>query len=80
MDSRKAYIRGNKDDIKKAVECLDEFTHNFCMDTIKTVEQNDLVFRCAECTFQAKEGGCLLKKFKNKFLPEYKNFGCMGDL
>lgn len=26
-----------------------------------------------------RDGRCLVKIFKNTFLPEYKNFGCMGD-
>lgn len=79
MNSGKLYTRGNKDDIQQAVKSLDEFTHNFCMNCAETERQNDLIFRCAECPMQIDEK-CILKQFKNKFAPEYKNFGCMGDL
>lgn len=76
----KDFIRGNKDDVKKAVKCLAEFTHNWCMNCEETEKQKDLVFRCKECTFHKDDGYCLLKIFKCEHDPEYKDFGCMGDL
>ena len=41
---------------------------------------DDLVFRCKECGFELPDGTCLIKAFKCKFEPAYRNFGCMGDL
>ena len=61
----------------KAVELLDLFTKEFCRDKLV---KDDLVFRCKECTFETEDGKCLLKVFKNKFAPDYKDFGSMGDL
>lgn len=62
----------------KAVELLDLFTKEFCRD--KSVK-DDLVFRCEECPFEINDSGqCLVKIFKCKFCPEYKDFGSMGDL
>lgn len=72
------YTNGNKDDIQHAAKCLNEFTHNFCMDCKATDEQKDLFFRCGECPFCFDEI-CKVKEFKNKFAPHYKNFGSMGD-
>lgn len=69
----------NSDNIENAVKGLDVFCHNFCMDCEETEKENDLVFRCDECCFKMADGRCLVKIFKNTFLPEYKNFGCMGD-
>lgn len=73
------YTEGNKDDVKEAVASLDKFTKNWCMNCKETEETNDLVFRCDECLFSQGEE-CLLKMFRKKYCPEYKNFGCMGDL
>ncbi len=62
----------------EAVKLLDLFTKEFCRD--KYVK-DDLVFRCEECPFEVKDTGhCLVKEFKCKFYPEYKDFGSMGDL
>ena len=67
-------------DEHKAVEILDRFTKEFCIDA--TVS-DDLVFRCNECTFQhdteKEKGLCMIKQFKCKFAPDYKDFGSMGD-
>lgn len=76
----KDFIRGNKDDVEKAVDCLNEFTHNWCMNCEETEKQNDLVFRCKECHFFMEDESCLIKKFKNKHYPNYRGFGSMGDL
>ena len=60
----------------EAVKILDRFTKEFCIDaTVK----DDLVFRCKECGFETEDGKCLLKMFKIKFAPDYKDFGSMGD-
>lgn len=71
-------VRGNKDDTKKAVECLAEFTHNWCMNCEETLKQNDLIFRCKECLFITENDNCLIKKFKNKHYPAYKDFRMHG--
>ena len=61
----------------KAVRLLDLFTKEFCRDKSVT---DDLMFRCDECPFEVEGGICLVKEFKCKFYPEYKEFGSMGDL
>lgn len=66
-------------DYHAAVKLLDQFTKTFCIDA----EANDeaLMFRCDDCPFEDHEiGTCAVKIFKNKFCPDYKDFGCMGDL
>lgn len=62
-------------DEHKAVEILDKFMKQFCIDSSVT---DDLVFRCKECPFEEGEI-CRVKQFKNKFYPEYIDFGSMGD-
>lgn len=69
------YSGRETNDEHKAVEFLDKFTKQFCIDA-SVVE--DLIFRCKECPFQEGEI-CKVKQFKNKFDPDYKNFGSMGD-
>lgn len=73
------YTIGNKDDVKEAVASLDKFTKNWCMNCKETEETDDLVFRCDECLF-SKDEECLIKMFREKYCPEYRDFGCMGDL
>lgn len=63
-------------DEHKAVEILDEFTKAFCIDASVA---DDLEFRCSECPFEDQDK-CRVKMFKHKFVPDYKGFGCMGDL
>lgn len=58
---RSNFTNGNSDDITKAVEGLDIFTKNYCMNCQKTEQSNDLVFRCSECVFKDKSGKCLIK-------------------
>lgn len=66
-----------KNDERRAVKILDDFTKLFCID----VEvEDDLVFRCKDCPFNTYEDICLAKLFKCKFAPDYKDFGSMGDL
>lgn len=61
----------------EAVRLLDLFTKEFCRDKSVT---DDLMFRCNECPFEVEDGICLVKTFKRKFCPDYKDFGSMGDL
>lgn len=74
------YTFGNRDNVEQAVKCLDEFTYNWCMNCKETEKQGEPVFRCDECQFAKGDGTCLVKAFKVVHMPEYKNFGCMGDL
>ena len=75
------YSRRIANNEHKAVEILDRFTKEFCIDA--TVS-DDLEFRCKECPFQhdtdTEKGLCMVKEFKNKYAPNYKDFGSMGDL
>ena len=71
------YSGRTENDEHKAVDILHKFTKEFCIDA--TVE-DDLEFRCIECPFLLKDDVCAVKLFKCKFDPDYKNFGCMGDL
>ena len=65
-------------DLHKAVELLDQFTKTFCIDAEVA---DDLVFRCKDCPFEDHESGkCAVKIFKQRFCPDYKDFGSMGDL
>ena len=58
------------------VMLLDAFTKVWCVD--RTAE--DLEFMCRNgCTFE-REGRCMVKEFKNRNDPDYKDFGSMGDL
>lgn len=61
----------------EAVRLLDLFTKEFCRDKSVT---DDLVFRCGKCPFKVEDDICLVKAFKCKFCPDYKDFGSMGDL
>lgn len=64
-------------DIKTPVMALDIFTKTWCIDT---AVKDDLSFRCKDCEFLTNEQNCLIKIFKCNKLPQYKNFGSMGDL
>lgn len=77
MTGGDVYSGRNRNDEHKAVVLLDWFTKEFCIDAN---EKEDLVFRCKECPFQTGTGVCLVKIFKGKFDPDYKDFGSMGDL
>lgn len=76
-----SFTSGNADDITKAVEGLDQFTKNWCMNCEEVEKQNDLVFRCEECEFSQKDGKCLIKVFAQEHKHDYQlsNFGCMGS-
>lgn len=80
MTYAERYSNRLKNDFHKAVEALDLFTKEFCMDVEKMNAENDLFFMCKQCPFEAENDDCLVKKFKSKFCPDYKDFGCMGDL
>lgn len=60
------FTRGNKDDVKNAVDGLAQFCHSWCMNCEKTEKQHDLVFRCEECPFKTEGGYCSVKMFVNQ--------------
>ena len=68
-----------EDNDQKAVELLDNFTKAFCINVNISNATDDLTFRCKECPFEDGDM-CRVKEFKNKFAPDYKDFGAMGDL
>jgi len=70
----------DKDEIAKSVILLDLFTKTFCRYINDYERFEDLKFRCEECPFQSDDGICLCKEFKNKYAPDYRDFGSMGDL
>ena len=74
------FTQGNKDDIVSAIDGLNKFTHNFCMNCSETDKTNDLVFRCGECEF-ASGSKCMVKIFARNHWPKEKefpsDFGCM---
>ena len=70
----------DKSDIAKSVILLDLFTKIFCRYSNDYERFDDLQFRCDECPFQKSDGNCICKEFKSQYAPDYKNFGCMGDL
>ena len=76
------FTSGNADDTTKAVEGLDQFTKNWCMNCEETEKQEDLIFRCSECEFKTEEEKCLIKAFANKHEHNYpmNDFGSMGEL
>ena len=73
------YTNRCKNDFRKAVEALDLFTKEFRMDVDKMNKENDLFFMCEKCPFGIDDNICLMKTFKRKFAPDYKDFGAMGD-
>lgn len=71
----------DKQEIAKSVVVLDLFTKIYCRYQNDYERFEDLKFRCDECLFQKEDGGeCLVKLFKHKYAPDYKDFGSMGDL
>lgn len=78
----KPYIKGCKDDTHSAIDGLNSFTKNWCMDVKLTERRGDLVFRCKKCDFSI-EGKCLIKQFaynKDETYTREVDFGCMGLL
>ena len=78
----KSEIFGNKDDVMTAINGLNLFTHNYCMNCKETDEKNDLVFNCDKCEFKSEDGKCLIKVFANNHLPKGRSlpsdFGSMS--
>ena len=71
------FTRGNKDDVKSAVDGLAQFCHAWCMNCEETEKQHDLVFRCEECPFSREDGYCSVKKFVNQYgTEEQKRTAC----
>ena len=73
----------DKQDIENSVMLLDLFTKTFCRYKGDYERFNELTFRCEECPFlqydkDANANRCLVKRFKNKYEPDYKYFGSMG--
>ena len=78
-DYKSGYTIGNDDNLEKAVEGLDQFTKNWCMNCKETDKTNDLVFRCKECNFEEENGQCLIKVFVNEKAGKIpSDFGSMG--
>ena len=69
----------DKEEISKSVVLLDLFTKTFCRYRNDYERFNDLKFRCEECPFMKENGDCVVKLFKNKYAPKYRDFGSMGD-
>ena len=69
----------DKEETQKAVVLLDLFTKTFCRYRNDYERFGDLKFRCKECPFQKENGECSAKIFKNKYAPDYRDFGSMGD-
>lgn len=81
------FTQGNSDNLVKAVEGLDQFCKNWCMNCAETKRANEPIFRCDECVFGNSENGvCILKKFvsehrvelKKKGYDYFNSFGCMS--
>ena len=70
----------DRSEIAKSVVLLDLFTKTFCRYPNDYERFDDLKFRCSECPFCKENGDCWVKIFKNKYAPDYKDFGAMGDL
>lgn len=61
----------NTNDLEKAIIGLGIFRLSYCLDTQKTDEENDLVFRCEECPFEDKKTRkCSVKMFLNRFATD----------
>lgn len=74
------YEEIDRDENKKSVHLLDLFAKTFCRYRNDYERFDDLKFRCDECPFSLADGDCQVKIFKNKYYPDYKDFGSMGDL
>ena len=73
------YTRGNEDNLEKAVDGLDKFMKNWCMNCKETEEANEPMFRCSECNFEQENGQCLIKVFVNEKAGKIpSDFGSMG--
>lgn len=74
------YTEGNADNIDKAIEGLDQFTKNWCMNVEET-EKGVLTFRCKECEFEDSLGICRIKEFAFNHESNFDlgTFGSMGS-
>lgn len=70
----------DKQEIAKSVMLLDLFTKTYCRNQNDYERFDNLKFRCNECPFEKEGETCLVKLFKNKYAPDYREFGSMGDL
>ena len=70
----------DKQEISNAVVLLDLFTKTFCRYRNDYERFDDLKFRCNECPFNKLDRFCMCKEFKDKYAPDYRDFGSMGDL
>ena len=74
------YIVGNQDNIDKAVDGLNQFTKNWCMNCKETNSRNEPIFRCEECEFKGENDVCKIKEFVvNKIGDISVDFGSMGS-
>ena len=69
----------DKQEITKSVLLLDVFTKTYCRYQNDYERFDDLKFRCDECPFLKENKDCSVKLFKNKYAPDYRDFGSMGD-
>lgn len=79
-EKMESFTNGNADNLERAVEGLDIFAKNWCMNCKETEAQNNLVFRCGDCNFAGELGECNIKKFvvdKTGDMPI--DFGSMGS-
>jgi len=80
VNKENSYTVGNKDDIPAAIQLLNSFTKNWCMNCEKTEAQSEPVFRCNECPFleqKTNNGICLIKRFAYDHDKKISDFGCM---
>lgn len=57
------YTLGNEDNIEKAVQGLNQFTKNWCMNCKETENSKQPIFRCNDCNFKGEIGLCTIKEF-----------------
>lgn len=78
------YAKIDAEEIAKSVVLLDYFTKTYCRYRNDYDRFDDLKFRCSECPFhvdtETEKDVCLVKKFKHKYAPDYRDFGSMGNL
>lgn len=68
----------DEQEIIKSVVLLDMFAQNYCEYRYDHERFGESKFRCGECPFRKEDGPCLVKAFKIKYAPEYRNFGEMN--
>lgn len=76
----KEVVKGNADNLEKAIQGLDQFKKNWCMNVAET-EKGNLTFRCKQCEFKAELGICSIKEFaqNHKGDLDLSDFGSMGS-